>query len=155
MDKENITWSAPEYDYEHRRAEWYLLSIVIAVGLIVLSLWQRNFLFALFILLAEMAILLSAKQFPPVWDFEVNAKGVRIGDKKFFNYAEMEGFDVHYDTDEYNHLVVRINHRFSPDLTLRMPAHRSDEIEKFIAKNIPRQSYDMHLIDAVAKLLKF
>ena len=79
MDKENIAWTAPEYDYEHREPAWYLVSILVAAVLLILALWQKNFLFAAFVLLAEMAIILGAKQLPPVWDFEISGGGVKIG----------------------------------------------------------------------------
>src|SRR3989338_4827234 len=142
MDKENIAWTAPEYDYEHREPAWYLVSILVAAVLLILALWQKNFLFAAFVLLAEMAIILGAKQLPPVWDFEISGGGVKIGEKKFFGYADIEGFDIHPDTEDYHHLVLRVRSRFSPDVKIRMPVSESEKIETRLAKTLQRQSYE-------------
>lgn len=154
-EKEKISWAAPEYDHQQRDALWYLASIIIAAILLIVALWQRNYLFAVFIILAEIAVIIQANRFPPIWDFEIGGDGVKIGDKKFITYGDIEGFDIHPDTEHYNHLVLRVHSRFRPDVKIRIPAAESGNIEARLLEILERREYEPHPADALARFLKF
>ena len=154
MQKFSISWRAPEYEYQHKGLNWYWVTIIVTIILLGISIWQKNFLFALFIVVAEVVLIFTANRIPPVWEFEISEQGVRIGEKKNYAYSHIEGFDIHPDTDEFNKLVLKLRARLRPYLIIRIPDTDSEEIEKRLEQILVRDSYEEPLSDVLSKILK-
>ncbi len=60
-----INWEAPEFEYREKDVSWYWISIIAAAAIIAFSVWQRNFLFGFFIVIAEMLVIDGAGEFGP------------------------------------------------------------------------------------------
>ena len=59
-----IQWHAPEFEYRAKTMSWYWLSILLAVVILALAVWQKNFLFGIFVIVAEILILVWANREP-------------------------------------------------------------------------------------------
>src|ERR1700739_3361867 len=94
-----ITWQAREYDYPEKSVSWYWISIIISVLILGLAVWQKNFLFGFFIVVAEVLILSWANRTPPLIDFKLDEKGLLIGTEKQHAYSEFEAWSVENDED--------------------------------------------------------
>ena len=77
-DTEFIKWQAPEFEYRPKDVSWYWLSLMAAIALIALAVWQKNFLFAIFIALAWLVITSLANRFPTIWEFKIDEKGLSV-----------------------------------------------------------------------------
>ena len=52
-ENKEIIWQAPEFRYRHKDESWYWLTIMATAVLFLISLWQKNFLFAIFAVIAN------------------------------------------------------------------------------------------------------
>src|SRR3990167_8463140 len=60
-----LSWEAPEFEFREKTVSWYWVTIIGAVLILALAVWQRNFLFGVFILMAEALIFEFNKKFRP------------------------------------------------------------------------------------------
>jgi len=158
-----IKWQAPEFEFQKKDVSWYWLSLIIGIILLALTIWQRNFLFAIFIIVAWVVVVYSASKTPTTWNFKINEKGVEIylsekdeAAKKFYDFKEIDGFDIHLsEAKKYGELILKTKKRFSPYLKINFLAADQQKITGFLQKHIPKQEYSESLADSFSKLIGF
>ncbi|HDH31692.1 MAG TPA: hypothetical protein ENH26_02880 [Candidatus Wolfebacteria bacterium] len=167
MDKENaketssvILWQAPEFEHHPKDVLWYLCSIIAAIILIALALWQRNFLFVIFIIIAEIVVISLAGKHPPIWEFKINEKGIEIGqlnkkEKKFYSYKELESFDIHSIGEKYKELILKSQSRIKLLFKINIYSKDEEKIKKFLLKFLPQEEIQGSTIDSISKLIRF
>jgi hypothetical protein len=158
----SVEWQAPEFEYYRKDVSWYWLSLIVGIILLALSIWQKNFLFAVFVIIAWLVIVYSARRFPTIWNFKISEKGIEIslpnkdlGSAKFYPYSEIEGFDIHPASDECKELVLKVKSRFSPYLKINILANDEEKIKNFLLKYISKEEYSGSLADSFSKLIRF
>ncbi len=171
-ETEVISWQAPEFEYRVKGVFWYWLSLIIAIILLALSIWQKNFLFAVFIVIAWLVIVYSASRTPTIWNFKISEKGIEINlpnndwtSSKFYLFSEIEGFDIHSSPTppdqypetqpEYRELILKVKKRFSPYLKINFPLANEEKIKNFLQKYINKEEYSESLADSFSKLIRF
>lgn len=157
-----ISWQAPEFEYRPKDVSWYWLSLIIAIILIALAVWQKNFLFMIFVVIAWMVINSLANRFPTIWEFKINEKGLSVSllnkkseSGKIYPYEEIEGFDIHEGGEEYKELVLKIKKKFSPYLKINIHADDEEKIKNFLIQRLPKEEYQISLVDSLSKLAGF
>ncbi|MBI5401732.1 hypothetical protein HZB05_02825 [Candidatus Wolfebacteria bacterium] len=153
--EEIISWEAPEYEYAPKTVSWYWLSLIISIILIALSLWQKNFLFAVFIFIAELVLLYFSNRFPKLWTFKIDDKGIAIGDNKFYSFSDIHSFDIHLVDEEYKELILRMKSKFSPYTKIFIFREDEKKIEKRLLKFVEKQEITPSLIDSLEKFFNF
>jgi len=163
LDDTAIKWQAPEFEFQQKDVSWYWMSLIIGIILLALTIWQRNFLFAVFIIVAWVVVVYSASKTPINWNFKINEKGVEIylsekdeAAKKFYDFKEIDGFDIHLsEAKKYGELILKTKKRFSPYLKINFLAADQQKIAGFLQKYIPKQEYSESLADSFSKLIGF
>jgi len=156
-----IEWQAPEFEYYRKDVSWYWLSLIVSIILLALAVWQKNFLFAVFVIIAWLVIVYSANRLPNVWSFKIDEKGIEISlpktkdNQKFYPYSEIEGFDIHPASDQYKELVLKVKSRLSPYLKVNITANDEEKIKNFLLKYISKEEYNSSLADSFSKLIRF
>ncbi len=154
MTSPEIKWDAPEFMPRHKQGSWYWLSIFIAVALLVVAVWQRNFLFGFFILVAEVLVLVWGSEEPRQIQFEINAKGISVDGKKFYAWNDLEAFSVD-EGPEFSAILLDFRHRFRPGLRIYSPTARLAEIRTALQAKVKEIEYEPNLIDALENLFRF
>lgn len=154
-----VAWQAPEYEYRRKDVSWYWLSLILAIILLALSLWQKNFLFAIFVVIAWLVIVNQAARFPLIWNFKIDEKGIGIADKegndKFYPYTDIDFFDIHIGGNDYKELVLKFKPRLTPLLKINIHSEDEEKINGFLLKYLPRKEVAVSLIDSLSKLIRF
>ncbi|MEK7149372.1 MAG: hypothetical protein AAB757_00090 [Patescibacteria group bacterium] len=153
--EEIISWEAPEYEYNPKSVFWYWLSLIISIVLIALSLWQKNFLFAVFIFIAELVLLYFSNRFPKLWGFKIDDTGVAIGDSKFYPFSDIHSFDIHPVDEEYKELILRMKSKFSPYTKIFIFRDDEKKIEQRLLKFVEKQEIALSLVDFLEKFFNF
>src|SRR3989344_1323822 len=152
----HIDWSAPEFEYRPKSVSWYWGSIVVAVLLIAVAAWQRNFLFGFFVLIAEVLMLIWANRVPVTHEFTLTEKGLAIGKKTFYPSADFESFSVdEHWSDEWPNFVIYFKRRFRPAVRVHVPHDRFEEIEQALRKIVPKIEHEETLIETIEHLIGF
>jgi hypothetical protein len=156
-----ISWQAPEFEYRPKDVSWYWLSLIIAIILIALAVWQKNFLFVVFVVIAWLVVSSFSNRFPTIWEFKIDEKGLNISlpnkksGNKFYPYEDIGGFDIHTGGEEYKELVFKVKNKFSPYLKINIRAGDEEKIKNFLLQRLSKEEYQVSLADSLANLIRF
>ena len=119
---DTLQWTASEHTHKSgtRSRDWYwalgLLTVSIAIAAILLG----NSLFALLIVVAAVALGLSADQQPTEHTYTINTRGVSV-DKILYPYKSLEAFWIDETRPKENVLILDIQKPLTPHLIIRIP----------------------------------
>ena len=158
-----IQWQIPEYEYQPKDIAWRWLSLIAAIILFAFAIWQKNFLFAAFVFVAFLVINYLADRFPAIWEIKIDEKGIEIklansGEgKKFYSAENIEGFDIHAETDnsEIKELAIKFKSKLSPLLKISFYSRDELKIKEFLLKFAPEEEISQSAIDSFLKLIRF
>ena len=155
MAKFEIKWEAPEFEYREKEVSWYWISIIAAALIIAFSVWQKDFLFGLFIVIAEMLFIVWGNRVPKVVLFTLTDTEIDIGGYKSYAMKEFESWSVDSDGVEWADMAFYFRSRLHPPLAVIVPEEKLTELRanlKVVLKEIEHQPT---LIDSIEKFLRF
>ncbi|MEK7546624.1 MAG: hypothetical protein AAB536_00350 [Patescibacteria group bacterium] len=156
MERFSIEWQAPEFEYRDKHVSWYWLSVMIAIVLLSVSILQKNFLFAVFIVIAEILVMVWANRKPRTILFKLDEKGLTVDGGKFYPYSEIEAFCVREnEPDEWSEVAFRLRRGIRPWLKTITPAKRLPEIEKALKPIVGKTEFEESFIDSIERLIGF
>lgn len=156
MDKFEIIWEAPEYDHHEKGIGWYWTSIIVAVLFLAIAVWQKNYLFAFFIILAEILIILWANKPPISREFTINEKGVGIKGHKFYHYSGIQSFHaLEREAGDHDELVFHLHGKVHPTLVIKVPKHHSPHVQKALSNHLPHIHKEESFADVLSRFLRF
>ncbi len=151
-----LKWQAPEYEYRQKSISWYWTSIIISILILGAAIWQKNFLFGLFIVIAEILVLSWANRTPPLVDFTLNEKGFSIGTQKSYAYTELESFSIDtFNETIWPSLFLQFKKRLKPPLKAKIPKERLPEIEKTLKTVLKQTEHQHSMLDTLEEFVGF
>ena len=157
-DKKILEWEAPEFGYIEKEPAWFLSAGLIAAVFLIFAIWQKNLLFAIFIIVATIVVFVWAKKEPEMLLFKLNESGLGIGDRKFYPWSNLEHFSLiksHVEQDKFAELMVRRDEKINPLLKIHIPPGRLDEIREFLHGHLKEEEYEESFMDAIERIAKF
>ncbi len=145
-----VRWRAPEFEYRTKGVSWYWLTAIIAILVVAVALWFGNFLFALFVVIAELVVIFWARQLPRELEFKLDEKGLAMEDKKFYPYEDFSGFAVR-DSE----VIFKQKRRLTPYLKILASESDIGRIKSFLSNHLAEIEYEESLIDHLARILRF
>ncbi len=152
--KEDISWHAPEFNYVHKDVEWYWLTVIASSVIFLLAVWQRNLLFAFFIVIAEFLLLHLGRQYPKTMKFSLTKNSVSIGGIKEYPYSHIAGFHI-LRHEDHSELIFRTKNRLEPYVKILVDSDHIQEIKKFLAGHLPEIDYEESLTDHFGRMIGF
>lgn len=154
----DIKWEAPEWEHRPKTVSWYWASIIISILILALAIWQKNFFFAVFVLIAEILVMVWGSVEPPMIKFELNEKGLRVGKNRFFPMRQLRAFSADLEGfSDPNHpdIVLHFNGHFRPALRIKVPRAWMQEIRKEFRAHIPELHFTPSFVEVIEKVLGF
>lgn len=152
-----MSWAAPEFEMHERSVLWYLGIVFCAVILLLISLWQQNFLFAIFVVLATSLSIFWSNKEPINYVVAITERGVKIGNNKFFSFSELSGFSLmeggHTNLD-WSKLVLQSKQWFSPLVAVFIPQGKLSQAREVLSKHLKEVPCEVSLHDEVIRFLK-
>lgn len=155
MATSEITWQAPEYEYREKGVSWYWISIIIAAAIIAFSVWAKNFLFGLFIVIAEILFIVWGSRAPRTLDFSIDKDRLAVGDRRSKALREFESMSIDPLENGWAEIIFYAHARLRVPFKVLFPEERVDELRglmKGVLKEVP---HELTLFDAIEKLLRF
>ncbi len=150
----NISWTAPEFEYQEKSAAWYWISIIIASVILLFALWQKNLLFGFFIVIAELMVLHMARQQPQHIHFTVTGEGITIGDIERYPYEELSGFHIS-EGSMLSHLVLKTKRRLKPYIKILSFPQDTEMIKSILSARLQEIDYKEPASNSISKMIGF
>ena len=91
-----FSWRAPEDVKYIKNIWWYIISIVILTALVVWLFLVDNPLFAIFLILFYLLIIIYQYREPQILEVAITPDGVKLG-RNFFYYRDFDHFYIIYE----------------------------------------------------------
>ena len=130
----SLRWSAYEHEHIERGSDWFWALGVVAVCAALTSVLFGDFLFAIVILIAATTLGLHAMRPPELHEFEINARGIRIG-KTFHPFDTVISFWVDEELPEPL-LLVDTTTVMAPNLIIPIGDLHPDAIRALLRERI-------------------
>lgn len=128
-----FSWSVPEYQQYTRDKKWYAIAGIIALLLLIYSVFSANFLFGIIIIIAAVTIFYMDHNKPEDIEFMITSKGIVIGDK-FYEYVELVNFYIIYEPPEIKNLFFEFRNIIKPRINIPLGDHNPVELRKLLKK---------------------
>lgn len=151
----SIQWKAPEFYHFTKSPSWYVIIVGAAVALLVLSVWQKNFLFGVFIAIAAGLMIYFGRKEPRVLEFKIDDEGIAIEDDRFYTYSDLKSFWIRRRAPELDELVIVTKSAFKPHLKILCQPQLEREIKDFLKPQLKEAEHEDSVIDALAEWLGF
>ncbi len=133
-------WSAYEFDYKEKTSDWYWAVGIIVISIAAASAIYGNLLFALFILMAGLFVLMIAKREPRLIDYELTDKGFLINGQ-IREHSQFYAFWVTNYKYAPPKLLLQTNKLANPVLIIPIETDYVDAetIRNFLLNYVPEQ----------------
>ena len=149
-----MKWSAPEYIQHDKDLSWYFLVIIIVAIIVVISLWQRNFLFAVFSVVAAFTLIAWARRQPNTIHFELDNNGLKI-ENSFYPKEGFTKFAIKNIDNQWSKLLLKKKHKVAFDLVIPVPTEEIDSVRGQCLNSWTETEYHESLVDELAEWLRF
>ncbi len=149
MAKFEMSWEAPEYEYREKGVSWYWISIIVAALMIAFAVWQKDFLFGFFIVVAEMLFIIWGDRIPQTLPFSLTDEGIKIGESKFHLMREFESWSTDRSDEDWADIHLYFRSRLRAPLKMIVPVGRVDEVRTNLRPVLKEVEHNMTLIDAI------
>lgn len=155
MVKFSISWEAPEYEYREKSISWYWTSIIIAAFIVAFSVWQKNFLFGFFVILAEILFIVWGNREPRTVRFSIDESGLEIDNGTRYAWTEFENMSVNPMHGGWDELIFTHRAKFKSQLKILIKEEQIVEFRANMKTVLKEMPYEPTLLDSIEKLLGF
>ncbi len=130
-----LSWQAPEYEQQRKPRNWYIASAILALILIGVSIYLRNYLLLIIVVMLGVVVILMDRKNPLIFKIEINENGIGIAEK-FYPYRDLENFWIVYDPP-LKTLNFRMKRNFFPFLAIQLEDQNPNELREILTKYLP------------------
>ena len=148
MEPSAITWRAAEYEYKENNFFSRLVIGAVGTVVVVIALWQKNFFFAVFILIATIMLIILGKKRPRILDFALDHEKLTI-DVTEYSYDTIDHFMLRERPGHLHELVFKRKVRLNPHLHVLIDGHLAAKARALLIEKMPELQYDESLLDNI------
>jgi hypothetical protein len=152
MDKKTIKWQAAEaIDYK-RSGGWYAALFIIALALVGVCVWLKQWATIALIVVIVVAILVVHKKPSRMINYELSNAGFSINGVRH-EFSEYRGFGVRHDGEFWTLVLLPIK-RFGTETTIFIRDDQGEAIVDMLGKILPMERLGRDFIGGITKKLK-
>lgn len=151
-----FAWEGVEYEHRERGPDWYWALGIIAVASMVAAVLFGNYLFALLVLSAAIALGLHGAKKPPMHRFLLTEDGLIIGEE-LHPYGRMRSFAVleYVEGDRPPVLSIKTEHWLAPHLLIPLNDVDADGVYGYLLDRVEEGEHPPTFADMLAGWLGF
>lgn len=154
MEKSLISWETPEYPAYEKSADWYWWVGLVVVVLMGFAIWQRSFLFGVFILIAWFTMMLYAVRPPKTIHVSIIESGVMV-ENTLYPWHNIKSFWIFYRPPLIRDLSLESKKTVMPYIKIPIGETEPEKIKKIISAYIPEVEQKESVIDNLSHLARF
>jgi len=148
-------WVGTEYEFAEKSTDWYWALGIIALAGIVASVLFGNFLLALVILSAAVAVALQAMKRSRTHHFMITELGLQIDDR-LYPYDTMLHFSVLEYLDEKlpPALSVKTRSLLSPHLLIPLSGVDAEAVYEYLSNHLDEGNHETSVVDRLVEMFQ-
>lgn len=129
------TWTYPEYEEFSRSVRWYVIMGILLLALVFYGIWSKNYLFAVFLVLAAFLYLFRFRNKPRLITFSITEDGLEVHES-FHPYKDLKKFWIVYDPPEVKRLYLEFKKGLQPVLSIPLETQNPVKIREILLEKI-------------------
>ncbi len=150
-----FVWETTSHTHYERSPAWYAAMGVLSLFLLAYAIWQENFLFAFFILLADIVLILGNTREPHPILVQIGDNGVAL-DGSLHLFQDIERFAIVYDPPYVKTLYIERRSGLNPIIRLELgdqdPIAIREHLRQYLRENLDLQTE--YSSDILGRLLR-
>jgi hypothetical protein len=155
MARFEMTWEAPEFEYVDKDVSWYWISMIVAALIVAFAVWTKNFLFGLFIVIAEVLLISFGNKEPRIIPFKLSDQGLAIGEAKNHLMREFQSWSA----GDYEGALIEIYFMFKAKMKIPLmvlvPKEKLDALRENLKTVLTEVEHKPSLLDSIEKITRF
>lgn len=147
----SVTWEAAEHSHFEKGSDWFWALGILAVSGAAAAFFLGNILLSILILISGVIVAIVAVKEPPMNEFSVNTRGIRVGDT-LYPYSSLEAYYIDEDEPSGPMLLVRSDKLFMHLIVIPIPEEYIEDIEEILETRLPEEFIEEPL---ASKILEF
>ncbi|MFH1226208.1 MAG: hypothetical protein V1684_02915 [bacterium] len=148
-------WLVPEFMKHQRGGYWYLLAVLVGLGILAYSIFTGNFFLIVITVLTVIILFVYHRQEPAMVNFAITEEGLAIG-QKFYPYKEINKFWLAYEKAGAKTLFIDFKGIIRPHLDVPLmdqdPLTVRETLLKYLEEDLDQETEP--LLDSLSRFLK-
>jgi hypothetical protein len=136
---EEITWTAPEFNYTPKGPDWYWTLGIITAALVVIAFLVGNVLFAVVLIIGGLGLGYQAGNRPDIIEIVVDESGVRLKDT-LYPYSSLDSFRIERNEHEQK-LILKSEKTFMPYIIISINDVDPEQLRHYLLQFIPEEQH--------------
>ena len=148
-----VSWTAGEYVHPEKNGLWYVLFVIIALGLIATDIFLlKSYTFSVLVVVMAVSLVVYIRRAPRDIQYTLSAKqGLYIGEK-LYNLADFKAFGLIRDGEHHSIMLIPIK-RFATGVSVYFPEEAGERIVDILGSILPMENLKLDMIDIVVRKL--
>ncbi len=149
-----VSWTASEYVHPEKNGLWYVLFVVVALGLIACDIFLlKSYTFSILVVVMAISLVVYIRRAPRDIQYTLSAKqGLYIGEK-LYNLADFKAFGLIRDGEHHSIMLIPIK-RFATGVSVYFPEEAGERIVDILGGILPMENLKLDMIDVVVRKLR-
>jgi hypothetical protein len=152
--EEPVTWQASEYIHLEKNGLWYVLLILVSLGLIALAIFVINsYTFAVLIVVMAIFLVIYSRVAPKVVQYTLSGDQGLYVDEKLYHFTDFKSFGLIKDGEHHSIMLTPVK-RFSPGVSVYFPEEVGERIVDILGARLPMKTIQLDLMDHLIRRLR-
>lgn len=153
-DDNPVTWTASEYIHADKNGLWYVLFMVVVLGLIALDVFiLRSYTFSALVIVMAIALVIYSRRPPREIHYALSEKhGLYVGEK-LYAFSDFKAFGVIKDGIHHSIMLIPTK-RFAPGVSVYFPEEAGEKIVDILGVRLPMKPLKLDAIDTLVRALR-
>ncbi len=156
-----IEWTALEFKKYKKNKKWFISLGIIAIIIVIIAIFLKNFLLVVATILAVFAIYIYAKKEPRKIKFSISGKGIQIN-QNIYRFEDLKSFWIFYEPaspaggpPEIKEISIRSKKTLMPYIKIPLGSQSPVEVRKLLLKFLPEKKHQESIIDKWTRQSRF
>lgn len=153
-DNPPVSWTAQEYVHMDRSPLWFVIFIVIVLGLIAVDVFLlKSWTFSALVVVMAVALVIYIRRPPRTLTYALSpAQGLYVGEK-LYHYDEFKAFGLIKDGDHFSIMLIP-RKRFAPGVSVFFPDDAGERIVDILGQRLPMENLKLDVVDLIVRKLR-
>lgn len=153
-DDTPIQWTAKEYVHLDKGPWWYILFVVIVLGLIAIDiLLLKEWTFSVLVVVMAVALIVYIRRPPRDIQYSLSSRqGLYVGER-LYHLSDFKAFGLIKDGEHHSIMLIPIK-RFAAGVSVYFPEEAGERIVDILGQRLPMENLKLDAIDVLVRKLR-
>ena len=148
-----ISWQAAEEAQPSRGTVWYIVFVLVLIGLLALAIFVfKSITFAILLPVMAVAVIVLSNRKPVTLNYSISPKGVYVGDK-LHDFSEFRSFGIIQGQSASQVILLPVK-RFSNSVTLNFDNTMGEQIVDMLGARLPIQEIKPDSLEKLIDIIR-